>query len=147
MSIEPKPGLVIRYDFLWKEESLAGVEQGRKDRPCAIILTTKPKDDGSMDVVLCPITHSPIQDGETGLEIPVKLVRHLRLDGECSFIKTHQVNTLNWPPSRLPYGVSLAFKNQWSFGILPQSFAIQVFEQVKTNSKNKRLMNTLRKDE
>jgi DNA invertase Pin-like site-specific DNA recombinase len=49
VAIEPKPGLVVRYDFLWKEEQRAGIEDG-KDRPCAIVLTSAEKADGSKDV-------------------------------------------------------------------------------------------------
>ena len=82
MAFEPRPGLVIRYDFLWKEEDLAGLRDGRKDRPCAIILATKPKDDGLRDVILCPITHSPPKEGESAVEIPYKMARHLKLDDD-----------------------------------------------------------------
>ena len=32
-----KPGLVIRYSYLWYREHLEGREEGQKDRPCAII--------------------------------------------------------------------------------------------------------------
>ncbi len=29
----PKPGLVIRYSFLWSNEHAAGATEGIKDRP------------------------------------------------------------------------------------------------------------------
>lgn len=58
MSFEPKPSLIIRFDFLWKEEERAGHTDGCKDRPCAIILATKPKEGGIQEVILCSITHS-----------------------------------------------------------------------------------------
>ena len=32
MAIDPKPGLVIRYDFLWKEEERAGQVEGIGER-------------------------------------------------------------------------------------------------------------------
>ena len=105
MLFEPKPGLVIRFDFLWKEEESAGHTDGRKDRPCAIILATRPKEGGTRDVILCPITHSPPQKSESAIEIPVKLARHLKLDDERSWIKTHQINTVEWDRNRLPFGV------------------------------------------
>ena len=57
MALVPKPGLVVQYDFLWKEESATAHEHGTKDRPCAIVLTTKEREDGSKDVCLCAITH------------------------------------------------------------------------------------------
>ena len=35
---EPRPGLVIRFSYLWKPEADAGRVEGVKDRPCAIVL-------------------------------------------------------------------------------------------------------------
>ena len=34
----PKPGLVIRYSYLWHREPLTGQEEGAKERPCAVVL-------------------------------------------------------------------------------------------------------------
>jgi hypothetical protein len=34
----PRPGLVIRYSYLWESEVRQGREEGTKDRPCAIVL-------------------------------------------------------------------------------------------------------------
>ncbi|MGH8294414.1 MAG: hypothetical protein ACRETZ_02760 [Steroidobacteraceae bacterium] len=36
---DPRPGLVIRYAYLWKREHDAGREEGSKGRPCAIVLS------------------------------------------------------------------------------------------------------------
>jgi hypothetical protein len=35
---EPQPGLVISYAYLWSEEAEQGRIEGRKDRPCAIVV-------------------------------------------------------------------------------------------------------------
>lgn len=35
---EPEVGLVISYSYLRKEEEKRGLIEGRKDRPCAIVL-------------------------------------------------------------------------------------------------------------
>jgi hypothetical protein len=35
---EPAPGLVICYSYLWHDERRRGVDEGRKDRPCAIVV-------------------------------------------------------------------------------------------------------------
>lgn len=144
MPFNPEPGLVIRYDFLWKEEEEAGKIDGLKDRPCAIIIVAEPDQNNSSNVFLCPITHSPIQVGETGMEVPAKLARHLRLDSAISWVKTHQINTVIWEENRLPYGVVPAFKDQVVFGKLPQSFAQKIFQQVKDNLNNKTLKSTKR---
>ncbi len=95
MEFEPKPGLVVRYDFLWKEDSVKGLVSG-KDRPCAIVLTTAAKTDGSVGVLLCAITHAPPGQGETAVAMPPAVARHLGLDGEPSWVKTDQVNLLQW---------------------------------------------------
>lgn len=38
---EPKPGLVIRYSFLWSHEAEAGADEAAKDRPLAIVAHTE----------------------------------------------------------------------------------------------------------
>ena len=62
---EPEAGLVISYSYLWKEEEERGQTEGRKDRPCAIVLAVDdpdPKADGRTQVAVAPITHSPPHD-------------------------------------------------------------------------------------
>lgn len=144
MVFEPRPGLVIRYDFLWKEEELAGQEHGRKDRPCAIILASKQRDDESRNVILCPITHSPPSPGESAVEIPPAVARNLNLDSEQSWIKTHQVNTVQWHKDYIPYGVVPAYEGQWAFGQLPYELGKQAFEQVHEQSRQRSLENVRR---
>ena len=41
---EPRVGLIVRYSFLWSREAAAGLEEGSKDRPCAIVLVVKSLD-------------------------------------------------------------------------------------------------------
>lgn len=147
MSFEPEPGLVIRYDFLWKDDADKGAMQGRKDRPCAIILATAPKPGADREVLLCPITHSAPKAGETAVEIPVKMARHLNLDDERSWLKTNQLNTIVWPENQLPFGVVPAHKNRWVFGHLHKSLAETAFEQVRENSRAHRLKNVRREHE
>jgi mRNA-degrading endonuclease toxin of MazEF toxin-antitoxin module len=138
VSIEPKPGLVVRYDFLWKEEQRAGIEDG-KDRPCAIVLTSAEKADGSKDVLLCAITHSPPARNETAVKVPPAVAKHLGLDHEQSWIKTDQVNRLTWEKGRIPYGVSQTRKGEWSFGMIPQGLGKQVFDQVREKARSRSL--------
>ena len=33
---EPRPGLVIRYAYLWRDQGLAGADEAAKDRPCVV---------------------------------------------------------------------------------------------------------------
>lgn len=43
----PQPGLVICYSFLWSHEHRRGQEEGRKDRPCVIVLAVATDAKGS----------------------------------------------------------------------------------------------------
>ena len=59
---EPDVGLVISYSCLWKEEEEQGLVEGRKDRPCAIVLTVEvpaAESNRRKQVASAPITHSP----------------------------------------------------------------------------------------
>jgi mRNA-degrading endonuclease toxin of MazEF toxin-antitoxin module len=58
---EPRPGLVIRYDYLWSREAVAGRDQG-KERPACLVAAT---DSAAAPrfVVILPITHTPPDKG------------------------------------------------------------------------------------
>lgn len=111
----PKPGQVICYAYLWKQEADAGAEEGRKDRPCAVVLTTKSDSDGDIVVSVAPITHTPPSDPDAAVEIPARTKQSLRLDDARSWIIITEVNIFRWPgpdirpipgshPSRISYG-------------------------------------------
>lgn len=42
---DPTPGLVIGFSYLWRSEALQDVIEGRKDRPCVIILSQTTRGD------------------------------------------------------------------------------------------------------
>lgn len=136
--IEPKVGTVLRYDFLWKDDADKGKDQG-KDRPCAIIMAVESKDDGTHKVLVCPITHSPPTNGQSAVELPVKVSRHLGLDDDQSWIKTDQLNSMTWEKNRPPVGVTPITKGQWSYGELPHELGRQAFDQVRSNAQSKSL--------
>jgi hypothetical protein len=94
----PRPvrGLVIRYSFLWREEAARGIEEGAKDRPCAVILVTEDDPDGPVVTVL-PITHSPPTDGSLAVELPGATKRRLGLDDDRSWIVVTDANRFIWP--------------------------------------------------
>ncbi|NET71474.1 MAG: hypothetical protein F6K62_11245 [Sphaerospermopsis sp. SIO1G2] len=101
MTFQPQAGLVIRYDYLWKSEHDAGRIDGAKDRPCAIVLATKDKGGGKRSLLLCAITHSPPNQEEKAIEIPLKVAHHLGLDHDRMWIKTHEVNIVEWQEGRI----------------------------------------------
>jgi hypothetical protein len=86
---EPEVGLVISYSYLWKEEEEQGLVEGRKDRPCAIVLTVAvpaAESNRRKQVAIAPITHSPPHDPKVAVEIPPRVKEHLGLDGERSWV-------------------------------------------------------------
>ena len=102
----PRPGLVIRYSYLWAREAAAGREEGVKDRPCAIILVVRRDADGSDIVRVLPITHAPPVDPIDGLEIPATTKLRLGLDSERSWIVLTEANDFVWPGPDLRPAVS-----------------------------------------
>lgn len=92
----PEPGLVISYAYLWRREFEGGQEEGRKNRPCVIVLSVEKHDSGTQ-VTVAPITHSPPSSGTLCLEIPPRVKPHLGLDDERSWVILDEVNQFVWP--------------------------------------------------
>jgi phenylpyruvate tautomerase PptA (4-oxalocrotonate tautomerase family) len=111
---DPKPGLVISYGYLWHREYRKGLEEGRKARPCVIVISAVIASDGETIVRVAPITHSQPDDPSLALEISAAVKRHLGLDDERSWIILDEFNEFIWPgfdlqpvsgsPGRIAYG-------------------------------------------
>lgn len=91
---EPRPGLVLRYAYLWHREARAGREEGAKDRPCAVLLAQATAE-GRTRVYLLPVTHRPPDD--EAIEIPPVTKMRLGLDAERSWIVLTEINAFLWP--------------------------------------------------
>ena len=92
---EPRPGLVIRYDYLWAHEAEHGQDQG-KDRPSCLVAAS----DNVMRpryVVLLPITHTPPAGDAVGVEIPAKVKQSIGLDDAPSWVIISEHNIDEWP--------------------------------------------------
>ncbi len=124
---QPVPGLVISYAYLWRDEALRGLEEGRKDRPCVIILSVE-ETGGRTVVTVAPITHSPPAYAESALELPAATKQRLGLDGERSWIIAADLNRFVWP------GVDLRpirkGVNTYGYGQLPAAFYLQLRDRV-----------------
>lgn len=92
----PQPGLVIRYSYLWRREADAGRDEGAKDRPCAVVLSVQ-DGEGHLSVIALPITHSPPQPPDEGIELPLLTKRRLGLDSERSWVIVSEGNDFVWP--------------------------------------------------
>jgi hypothetical protein len=93
---EPLAGLVIRYSYLWRRESLAGREEGGKDRPCAIVAALQ-NENGITRVLVLPVTHAPPDAETAAIEIPAFVKKRLGLDEERSWIVISEYNDFIWP--------------------------------------------------
>jgi hypothetical protein len=120
---EPKPGLVIRYDYLWTREAAHGRDQG-KERPACLVAATdsiaRPR-----FVVILPITHTPPEGDTVGVLIPSKVGAALGLDAAPSWVIVSEHNVDEWPNAGLAPvpGQSGVF----SYGFIPPG----LFSQVK----------------
>jgi hypothetical protein len=120
----PLPGLVIRYSYLWHHEHLAGQEEGRKDRPCAIVAAVRPADEGEARVLVLPVTHRPPSQAALAVEIPVRVKERLRLDPERSWVVLSEWNEFIWPGPDLRRAPG-SDESSVAYGMLPPSlFAI-----------------------
>lgn len=92
---DPKPGLVVRYDYLWTHEAAAGREQGKEPPACLVAATdstARPR-----YVVLLPITHTPPSGNTVGIEIPMKVKQAIGLDDAPSWVIVSEHNVDEWP--------------------------------------------------
>ncbi len=129
---EPKPGLVIRYSYLWQREHDAGRDEGVKDRPCAIVLAVEAADGETMVYVL-PVTHSPPDDPGDAVELPAATKARLGLDGERSWIIVSEGNSFLWPgpdlrvpPGKGPEAAAYGMLPPALFTHVKQRFLLQV---------------------
>lgn len=86
---------MIRYAYLWRDEHRQGRQEGRKGRPCAVILVTA-DDDGERNVTVLPVTHAPPTNLGLAVEIPHATKQRLGLDDERSWILLTKANRFAW---------------------------------------------------
>ncbi|MGN6208681.1 growth inhibitor PemK [Asticcacaulis sp.] len=120
---KPEPGLVISYAYVWRYEDRAGQKEGRKDRPCVIILAVEQADDRTL-VSLAPVTQSP-PASDAAVELPPRVKAHLGLDDQPSWIITDELNQFVWPGFDLRPVKGGA--NGFAYGFLPPN----LFEKVR----------------
>ena len=116
---EPEPGLVLKYTYLWRREFLAGREEGTKDRPSVIVLTTVRESDGKTIVTVLPVTHSAPVDPMAAIEIPSKIKAHLGLDEQRSWVVVSEGNEFVWPGHDVR---KIARTGRYAHGFLPPHF-------------------------
>ncbi|MGY3449058.1 hypothetical protein [Bradyrhizobium sp. USDA 4353] len=119
---DPKPGLIVRYDYLWSHDAAAGREHG-KDRPTCLVAAID-RSGLSRYVVLLPITHAPPDDATVAVEIPAKVKQAIGLDNARSWIVVSEYNIDEWPNAGLT--PIPGHPGQFSYGFIPPGLFAQV---------------------
>ena len=115
----PEPGLVISYAYVWDYEARAGLEEGRKDRPCVIALAVERQRDGETLVTVLPVTHRAPDDAAAAVEIPRAVKQWLGLDDDRSWVVVSEGDQFVWP------GYDLRKRRNtdlYEYGFLPPRF-------------------------
>ncbi|MEK7661327.1 MAG: type II toxin-antitoxin system PemK/MazF family toxin [Pseudomonadota bacterium] len=122
----PEPGLVISYSYLWRNQQEKGNAEGRKNRPCVIILAVENKA-GETKVTVAPITSSALKNAADGVEVPLEVKKHLGLDSGNSWIIITEVNQFVWPG----YDIRpiKANNDKFDYGFIPS----KLFRKVKAS--------------
>lgn len=125
---KPEPGLVIQYEYLWRQEHEAGHDQGSKNRPCAIVVAVTTTA-GVTEVVVAPITHSEPTSPSEGIEIPSRVKQHLGLDAQRSWVVVTDLNAFNWPGFDI-HPIPNAPPGTYDYGFLPPKLHQQIVDKI-----------------
>ena len=108
--------MVIRYNYLWADDANAGLVEGVKERPAAIVMVANSLSDGQKRVYVLPITHSkPLIESEA-VELPAAVARAAGLDTARCWVVLTEYNEFVWPgfdlaivPGRQPRTVAYGY--------------------------------------
>lgn len=140
---EPQVGLVISYAYLWSDEAEQGQVEGRKDRPCAIVVATEAAEPNQRkQVAVVPITHAPPHDPRVAIEIPRRVKEHLGLDSERSWVVLNEFNVFTWPGFDLRPIKSK--DGRADYGFLPPKFFDQLIARIQELEKEDDVARTSR---
>jgi hypothetical protein len=133
----PERGSVIRYAYLWADEKRRGREEGRKDRPAVILALSIRDVEGTINVLVLAVTHTPPSDPDDAMPFPHDAKRRIGLDTAPAWIVTTEANAFVWPgpdvrpvPGRAPRTVL--------YGKIPDDLLQQVARSYLLNRQKQR---------
>jgi hypothetical protein len=133
---EARPGLVFRYEYIWKRQARSGRDTAEKERPVCIVLTVR-REAGNTKVLIVPITHTPPRPGEPAVELPATVKSHLGLDDAPSWVVLSEANIDVWPsPDMRPIPGQ---PGRFTYGLLPQRLLNRIRQEVLAAVETKRL--------
>ncbi len=137
---DPKPGLVIRYDYLWSHEAAAGREYG-KERPACLVAASDPAASPCF-VVILPITHTLPGKDTVGVEIPAKVRQMLGLDDSPCWVIVSEHNVDMWPNGGL--APLPGRQRTFSYGFIPPGLFARIKAKFLELSQSKQSRGTRR---
>jgi len=125
---KPRPGLVIGYDFLYREQANAGMENPGKPHPAAIIIVASK--DVQTRVSLIAISHSPPSPSEIGhyLKLTPVECREMGLDSKDHWVNLRDFNSFDWPGYDLSRS---APGGSYVYGTMSKPTFIRIVEALK----------------
>ncbi|MBF0333062.1 MAG: hypothetical protein HQL40_05350 [Alphaproteobacteria bacterium] len=134
---DARPGLVFRYEYIWKRQALAGRGVGEKERPACVVLAVKGAA-GERRVLIVPITTRAPRKGFPAMEIPSAVRGHLGLDVDHpSWIVLSEANIDVWPsPDMRPIPGEAG---RFAYGLLPLRFVNGIREAILSALADNRL--------
>jgi hypothetical protein len=112
----------------YAREHRKGAEEGRKDRPSAIV-AARQVIEGHEVVTVVPVTHSPPADPADAIEIPPALKAHHGLDDLPSWIVVTESNDFRWAgPDLRPIPGSQP--SRFAYVMLPRGFFAHVRDRI-----------------
>lgn len=124
----PAPGLVIRYAYLWRYEHNRGRDEGRKDRPCVVVLASR-VEGKEIVVFVAPVTSRQPSDPKHTVLLPAKVKRHLGLDDRSSWIVADELNRFVWPGPDLQR-IRAGKRQEFEYGFLPKETFAELAKKV-----------------
>lgn len=127
-------GQVVLYEYLWAREAESRQRHGRKERPCAVVISITDRN-GAVRLFLSPVTHSPPAGSGDAIEIPADVKRRLGLDDAPSWLVVTELNTTLIPAPEF----RMTPDRQWAFGFLPRALLARAVDAVRANAAKRRL--------
>ena len=114
----PVPGLVIGYEFLFREDHAAGRENANRPHPCAIIIVTE--DGPHQRVRVVAISHAPPSPSAAAhhMQLTPAECRQIGQDHADHWVNLRDINGFDWPGYDLK---PIAPGKNYAFGRLPRA--------------------------
>ena len=124
----PRPGLVVGYDFLFREQADAGMDNPGKPHPAAIILVVRK--DVQTRVSLVAISHTPPRPEEQRFRLRLTRAecRAMGLDSGDQWINLRDINAFDWPGYDL---VRSAPGGSYVYGTMSKATFARIVEALK----------------